>query len=120
MTMCQENTQESLPPKSTPVPTLYERLGGDAAVEIAVSNFFDEICEDEVLSPFFENISVSAMRVHQMKFFRLMLGSAEEDKPDTDEILYFMLATHTRLFRDHGLNEDHFDRVVNVAFVNTL
>ena len=116
--MCQETSQESLPPTPT-TPTLYERLGGDAAVEIAVSNFFDEICEDEVLSPFFENISVSAMRVHQMKFFRLVLG-ADADKPDLDEILYFMLATHTRLFRDHGLNEQHFDRVVNVAFVNTL
>lgn len=100
-------------------PTLYERLGGDAVVESAVSNFFDEMCEDPELHPFFQDISVSAMCIHQIKFFRLIFG-AKEDKPDQDEMLYYMLATHTRLFRDQGLNEEHFDKVVNSVFDSSL
>ena len=51
--------------------TLYERLGGDAKMQMAVSEFLAEIGRDPDLSPFFDDISVSALGVHQIKLFRV-------------------------------------------------
>mmetsp|Transcript_7525 Transcript_7525/g.15395 ORF Transcript_7525/g.15395 Transcript_7525/m.15395 type:complete len:406 (-) Transcript_7525:1154-2371(-) len=98
--------------------TLYERMGGDNAVFLAIIHFFEQIGEDKDLQPFFKNISISALQVHQLKLFKVIFGP-EEDKPDQDEFMNFMLATHTRLFRDYGLDETHFDKVA-MCFVRAL
>lgn len=98
--------------------TLYERLGGDAAVKMAVSLFFGKICDDKTLAPFFEDVSVFALEVHQVKLLKVLFGP-DEEKPHRKEFLDFMLATHTRLFRDEGLDETHFDGVIE-SFVQTL
>jgi hemoglobin len=98
--------------------TLYERMGGDASVKLAIAFFFEYILEDEDLAPFFENISVNALEHHQLKLFRVIFGP-EEETPDQDDFLNFMLCTHTRLFRDCGLDETHFDKVA-VCFVRSL
>ena len=50
--------------------------------------------------------------------FRVLFGPPEE-RPSSDTILNYMLATHVRLFRDLGLNETHFD-VVAKCFVGAL
>lgn len=92
--------------------TLYQRMGGDSKVELAVEQFLVEIGRSPELLPFFENISVSALGVHQIKLFRVLFGP-EEERPDRDEFLTFMLATHTRLFREMGLNEHYFDLVAD-------
>ena len=98
--------------------TLHDRLGGDANLRLIIGNFFDEIKEDPVLAPFFTNISISALRTHQAKLFRVIFGPKEE-RPDADDFRDYMLATHTRLFRDLGLNETHFDKVA-LCFVQGL
>lgn len=104
---------------STPAKkTLFQRLGGDPFITLMVASFFDEIVEDPSLAPFFENISVSALKVHQVKLFGVIFGS-DEEKPDPDDLLNFMLATHTRLFREHGLDATHFDKVAT-CFVQGL
>jgi truncated hemoglobin YjbI len=98
---------------SSETKTLYQRLGGgfgDSQISVIVENFFDEIVENEDVAPFFKNISVSALKTHQVKLFKVIFGPADE-RPDPGELFDFMLATHTRLFRDLGLNEHHFDKV---------
>ena len=92
--------------------TLYQRMGGDSKVELAVKQFLIEIGNTPDLLPFFENISVSALGLHQIKLFRVLFGP-DEERPDRDEFFDFMLATHTRLFRDLGLNEVYFDLVAD-------
>uniref|UniRef100_A0A7S3L007 Uncharacterized protein n=1 Tax=Amphora coffeiformis TaxID=265554 RepID=A0A7S3L007_9STRA len=99
--------------------TLYERLGGDSIVDVAVSNFFDEMCEDPDLKPFFDNMSISALRIHQLKLFKVIFGP-DEEKPDEEDLMHYMLATHTRLFREQGLDEVHFDKVLDSIFVSSL
>jgi hemoglobin len=98
--------------------TLYERLGGDAFINLLVCSFFDEIVENNVLKPFFKHISVAALKTHQVKLFRVIFGNPE-DLPDSNDVLDFMLKTHTRLFREMGLNETHFDAVAT-CFVQGL
>lgn len=77
---------------------------------LAVSDFYAEIKSEDSLAHFFENISVRALEVHQLKLFKTLYGPAEE-KPNQDEYFEFILATHTRLFREQGLTAEHFDTV---------
>ena len=98
--------------------TLYDRMGGDLTVQLLIACFFDEVCEDEYLKPFFKNISVSALANHQLKLFRVIFGP-EEERPDHVTWCDYMLATHCRLFRDLGLDETHFDKFAE-AFVRAL
>lgn len=98
--------------------SLYARLGGDSFISMLTCAFFDEIVENPDLKRFFKNISTSALKAHQVKLFRVIFGK-EEDKPEGEDLLDFMLRTHTRLFRELGLNEDHFDQVAN-CFVQGL
>ena len=62
-------------------PTLFERMGGEPAVKLAIANFFQLIGQDERLQPFFENISIHALQVHQLKLFKVIFGPKEE-QPD--------------------------------------
>jgi truncated hemoglobin YjbI len=91
--------------------TLYERLGGDPFMDGFTIAFVDEIVENEDLNPFFKNISSSALRVHQVKLFRVVFGR-EETKPSQEDLFDYLLTTHARLFRDLGMNEEHFDEFV--------
>lgn len=98
--------------------SLYDRLGGDPFIQLLTCAFFDELVEHDDLKPFFEHISASALKCHQVKLFRVIFG-CEADKPADEDVLDFMLRTHTRLFRDLGLDATHFDMVAN-CFVQGL
>jgi len=96
----------------TPTPSLLDRMGGLTFLSLVVANFFDEIAEDKELVPFFRHVPLNAMKTHQIKFFTLVLGD-EPDQPDSNDLVNYLLMSHTRLFRDLGLNEVHFDLVAN-------
>lgn len=90
--------------------TIYDRMGGDSTVRLIIAAFFDEILENPKLNRFFENISIPAMQVHQLKFFRVIFGPAT-DQPDDKDVVDYMLKSHSRLFREMGLSEKEFDLV---------
>lgn len=92
--------------------TLYERLGGDEQMSLLVGNVFDEMKEDPKLGRFLKNVPVHALAHHQLNMFRVLLGP-EDKQPDPSAFLDYMLATHVRMFRDYGLNEEHFDMVAS-------
>ncbi|MGZ3417166.1 MAG: group I truncated hemoglobin [Polyangiales bacterium] len=54
--------------------TLYERLGGEAAVEAAVVRFYDKIMADPALAPFFEHLDMSAQIRKQIAFMTMAFG----------------------------------------------
>lgn len=87
-------------------------------MKVVILNFFEQICDHRDLQRFFVHISVDALQVHQLKLFKVIFGP-EEEKPEQEEFFNFMLTTHTRLFRDMGLNETHFDMVAE-CFVRAL
>lgn len=96
--------------KSKTTPTLYESIGGDLAVQQMIESLFDSAVDDQDLGVFFRDSSVSALITHQIKFYRMVFGP-EEDRPSPDDLVDYMILTHSRLFRDYGLNEEHFDAV---------
>ena len=54
--------------------TLFQRLGGDAAVDKAVDIFYDKIMLDTRISHFFKNLDMVAQANKQKKFLTMAFG----------------------------------------------
>lgn len=86
--------------------SLYERLGGAPAVEAAVDIFYTKVLADERLKHFFVNTDMARQRQHQKAFLTLAFGgpSAYTGRG--------LRAAHQGLVERMGLNESHFEAVV--------
>jgi hypothetical protein len=58
-------------------PTIFEKLGGKAAVTAAVDKFYEKVLADPTVSPFFEGVSMAAQRRKQVAFLAYALGGPE-------------------------------------------
>jgi hemoglobin len=56
------------------MPTLYERVGGEAGVAQLVGQFYERVLADPELGPFFAHIPMDALRRMQVEFFTSALG----------------------------------------------
>ena len=81
---------------------LYERLGGEAAVDKAVDIFYDKVLADERIRDYFENIDMVAQARKQKAFLTMVLGGPNL-YGGTD-----MRNAHAHL----ALTDEHFDAVV--------
>ncbi|MDX1648636.1 MAG: group 1 truncated hemoglobin [Myxococcota bacterium] len=54
--------------------TLYERLGGEAAITRLMGDFYDRVLADPELAPFFEGVEMDKLRRMQREFFAAALG----------------------------------------------
>jgi hemoglobin len=86
--------------------TLYERLGGTAAIEATVTEFYRRVLADPLLAPFFEGIDQARLERHQARFLSYAFGGAAPYSGAG------MAQAHSRLVREHGLNDLHFDAVI--------
>ena len=86
--------------------SLYDQLGGAPAVEAAVDRFYEKVLADERINHFFEGVDMDRMRNHQKRFLSYAFGGAPEYNGRG------MRAAHQRLVDEKGLNDDHFDAVV--------
>ena len=93
---------------------LLDRIGGEAALEAAVDEFYARLVVDETLKRFFEGIDLGNLKEHQRKFLRIALTKI----PSSLDVGEFMYKKHKKLFLD-GLNEIHFDTVAG-HFIATL
>lgn len=82
--------------------SLYERIGGDAAVDAAVDVFYKKVLSDASISHFFETTDMDAQREKQKKFLALAFGGPNEYSGKD------MRAAHADL---DGINEAHFAAV---------
>lgn len=86
--------------------SLYEKLGGHSAVELAVDRFYDRVLSDARIKHFFENLDMQKQRGHQKSFLTYAFGGAPHYDGKT------MREAHKHLVEDMGLNGEHFDAVV--------
>ncbi|MGB3656286.1 MAG: group 1 truncated hemoglobin [Rivularia sp. (in: cyanobacteria)] len=93
--------------------TLYEKLGGKDAVDIAVDKFYEHILNDERIKHFFENVDMKKQREHQKAFLTYAFGGSSVYDGKT------MRKAHKHLVEGMGLNGKHFDAVVE-NLVKTL
>lgn len=86
--------------------TLFERLGGDAAVSAAVDAFYSRVLADPLLSPLFAQVSIDRLRAHQQRFLTFAFGGDDAYGGRG------MTAAHAGLVERHGLTDEHFDAVL--------
>ncbi|MDX1805001.1 MAG: group 1 truncated hemoglobin, partial [Alcanivorax sp.] len=57
--------------------SIYERVGGDAAIRAVVADFYDRVLADRNLAPFFKHKQRKGLEEEQVKFFTQALGGPQ-------------------------------------------
>lgn len=84
--------------------SLFEKIGGTAAVEAAVDIFYRKVLEDKSINQFFDNTDMEAQRAKQMAFLTMAFGGPSNYSGKD------MREAHAPLVAK-GLNESHFNAV---------
>ena len=95
--------------------SLFERLGGQAAVNAAVDIFYRKMLSDERVSDFFDDVDMQQQISKQKRFLTMVLGGPHHYSGKS------MREGHTHLLR-RGLNDSHVDIVIEhlAATLNEL
>ena len=88
----------------TTVAPLYERLGGEAAVEAAVVRFYDKVMADPTLAGFFEHMDLGAQINKQIAFMTMAFGGPNRYTGRD------LRTAHAKLVQ-RGLGDLHFDAI---------
>jgi hemoglobin len=94
---------------TTTITSLYDLLGGEAAIDAAVERFYDKVLADPELAPFFARVRIEWQKKQQRAFLTAALGGPDAYR-DRD-----MAAAHAR----HHITDHHFDLVAG-HLVSTL
>lgn len=86
--------------------TLFERLGGSGAVQSAVGAFYFNVLNDPRLAHLFSGVDINRLRRHQEHFLTFAFGGPVNYSGRG------MAAAHQRLVEEHGLNDSHFDALL--------
>ena len=85
--------------------SLYDRLGGDAAVNAAVDIFYRKVLGDPFVTPFFEGVDMAKQANKQKAFLTLAFGGPNSYSGKD------MREGHKHLVKQ-GLNEAHFEHIL--------
>ena len=86
-------------------PSLYEKLGGEAAVMAAVDSFYEKVIADERTRPFFESLNIEAQVRKQVAFMSWAFGGPSEYKGQS------LRRAHASLV-PRGLTDVHFEAII--------
>ncbi len=85
--------------------SLYEQLGGEAAVNAAVDIFYRRVLNDYRINRFFDNVDMEQQAAKQKSFLTMAFGGPN-NYTGTD-----MRHAHAKLVKK-GLDDSHFDAVM--------
>jgi hemoglobin len=85
--------------------SLYEQLGGEAAVDAAVDIFYRKVLADDRISQFFEDVDMERQAAKQKAFLTVAFGGPNNYTGKD------MRDGHAHLVA-RGLNDSHFDAVM--------
>ena len=83
--------------------SLYERIGGEAAVMAAVDVFYEKVLANELTRPFFQTLDMEAQVRKQIAFMSWALGGPDAYKGRD------LAAAHAHLVKGTGLGDAHFE-----------
>lgn len=86
--------------------SIYERIGGEPAIDAAVDLFYVKVLADDRIKHFFENTPMERQHAHQKKFLTMALGGPTEYSGRG------MNAAHSHMVKHMGLTDVHFDAVM--------
>lgn len=84
--------------------TLFEKLGGAAAVDLAVDKFYERVLNDDRIKHFFDGMDMDRQRSHQKAFLTYAFGGGSAYSGR------MMREAHRSLVAK-GLSSEHFDAV---------
>lgn len=85
--------------------SLYERIGGEAAVNAAVDLFYSKVMDDYRINRFFDNLDMSKQAAHLKAFMSVAFGGPNQYTGRS------LREGHAGLVKK-GLNDFHFDVVM--------
>ncbi|MCG8668244.1 MAG: group 1 truncated hemoglobin [Pseudomonadales bacterium] len=86
--------------------SLYEQLGGEAAIDAAVDKFYEKVLADDRIKHFFDGVDMEKQHRMQKGFLTFAFGGPNNYSGRG------MAAAHRKLVEEKGLNDTHFDAVV--------
>lgn len=89
--------------------SVYEKIGGEAAVDAAVDIFYQKVLKDDRISAYFDSVDMAAQRAKQKAFLTMAFGGPNRYTGKG------MRAVHKRM----NLTDEHFDAVAE-CLVGTL
>lgn len=103
--------------------SVYEELGGSAAVEAVVDDFYTRVLDDERLVSYFEDTDMADLRAHQVQFISSVAGGpVEYDGADMreahahldlgDEEFDAVAAHLEAALRENGVAESNVDAIL--------
>ncbi len=92
--------------ENTPGESLIDAVGGQAGIDRLVGALYFQILNDPRVSAFFDDAPIERILAHQKRFLAVALGG----KTDYDG--RSLAEAHADLVARRGLNETHFDVVV--------
>ncbi len=97
--------EENKKPSTASQKTLYEKIGGRAAVNAAVELFYKKLLADNRVNHFFDGVDMKRQMAKQKAFMTYAFGGA----PNYSGLS--MRKAHERIVKEKGLNESHFNAV---------
>jgi len=85
--------------------SLFEKLGGEAAVDAAVDVFYRKVLADDRINDFFDGVDMASQIAKQKSFLTMAFGGPN-NYTGAD-----LRSGHAHLV-ERGLNDSHFDAVV--------
>lgn len=85
--------------------TLYDKIGGEAAVDAAVDIFYRKVLADDRISSFFDDVDMEHQAAKQKAFLTMAFGGPHNYTGKD------MRDGHAHLV-ERGLNDSHFDAVM--------
>ena len=85
--------------------SVYDKIGGEAAMDAAVDIFYRKVLADDRISKFFEGVDMDAQAAKQKAFLTMALGGPNNYTGKD------MRDAHAHLVKA-GLNDSHFDAVM--------
>jgi len=85
--------------------TLYDKIGGEAAVNAAVDIFYRKVLADDRINRFFEGVDMDKQAAKQKSFLTVAFGGPNKYTGED------MRRGHAHLVAK-GLNDSHFDAVM--------
>ena len=86
--------------------TLFDQVGGEAAVQGLVDDFYRRVLEDPQLKPFFENTPMERLRTMQYEFFAAALDGRSHYQGQVLSNVHF----------GRGIEVGHFGRFIDRMF----
>ncbi|MDP6473877.1 MAG: group 1 truncated hemoglobin [Alphaproteobacteria bacterium] len=84
--------------------TIYQKIGGEAAVNAAVDMFYRKVLSDDHISGYFDNTDMDAQREKQKAFLTMVFGGPNEYTGKD------LRTAHAKLV-EQGMDDSHFDAV---------